>query len=382
MASLQRLSLRRAAAGIVACVWLAVGLFGAFHYVHAYAIYRGFPVPKTPPGIAQGQLKTVAFHSPAIGRTSHYLVYLPPGYAQAAAHGKRYPVMYLLHGYPGKMPVFVNVGAIGVTTNVGIAQQRIPPMIIVMPGGKSGVLGADTEWANTPSGNWMSYVTDVVHDVDRHFATIPNRQHRGIAGDSEGAYGAVNIALHELGLFSVLESWGGYFTQTPTGVFKGATPAVLAANSPASYVTSLAPRIRKLGLRAWLYQGRTDPSDPALVRNFSLALHRAGADVRLGFYPGGHDWALFRAQTPHMLAVAGYWFGQRPGGRAYFAHSGHALSKAAIRGIVARRRARCLARPAGAHVKGWCRRYRRAHAASSRARHRATARSAARSVSA
>jgi hypothetical protein len=208
----------------------------------------------------------------------------------------------------------------------------------------------------------MSYVTDVVHDVDHRFATIPDRRHRGLAGDSEGAYGAVNIALHDLGLFSVLESWGGYFTQTPTGVFKGASAATLAANSPAAYVASLAPRIRRLGLRAWLYQGRTDPANPALVRDFGVALHRAGADVRLGFFPGGHDWGLFRTQTPHMLAAAGRWFSQRPGGRTRFAHTGRALSTATLHGILARRRARCLALPANAkHMKGWCRGYRRAH---------------------
>jgi len=28
------------------CGWLAVGLLAAFHYVHSYALYRGFPVPK------------------------------------------------------------------------------------------------------------------------------------------------------------------------------------------------------------------------------------------------------------------------------------------------------------------------------------------------
>jgi hypothetical protein len=51
----------------------------------------------------------------------------------------------------------------------------------------------------------------------------------------------------------VFESWSGYFTQTPTGVFGGATPALLDANSPAAYVRALAPRIRRLGLCAWLY---------------------------------------------------------------------------------------------------------------------------------
>jgi S-formylglutathione hydrolase FrmB len=231
-----------------------------------------------------------------------------------------------------------------------------------MPGGKSGVLGADTEWANTPSGQWMDYVVDVVGDVDHRFATRADRQHRGIAGDSEGAYGAVNVALHHLDLFSVFESWGGYFTETPTGVFAKASAASLRANSPAAYVASLAPRIRRLGLRAWLFQGRTDSQDPALVTAFSGDLHRAGADVRLGFFPGGHDWGLFRAQAPRMLVAAGRWFEQRPGGRpARFGHTGSSLSKAALARIQARRHARCLALPATAHIKGSCRRYRASH---------------------
>jgi enterochelin esterase-like enzyme len=358
----RRLSARRAVVGLLACGWLAVGLLGAFHYVHYYAVYRGFPVPKTPAGIPEGTIQTVAFQSPAIGRTSQYMVYLPPGYAQAAARGKRYPVLYLLHGYPGKMPVFVNVDAVHVTMNVQIAQHKTPPMILVMPGGKNGVLGADTEWADTPSGNWMSYVMDVVHDVDHRYATIANRAHRGIAGDSEGAYGAVNVALHHVGMFSVLESWGGYFTQTPTGVFAHATPAELAANSPAAYLASLSPEVHRLGLRAWLYQGRLDSMNPALITNFSLALHRAGADVRLGFFPGGHDWGLFRAQTPRMLMAAGRWFKQRPNGhRAGFSHTGRALSEAQLVRIQARRHQRCIALPAGAHMTRACKRYRATH---------------------
>jgi enterochelin esterase-like enzyme len=295
----------------------------------------------------------MSFDSAAIGARSRYMVYLPPGYAAQAARGRRYPVLYLLHGYPGKMPVFVNVGAVGVATDVGIAHHTIPPMIIVMPGGKSGVLGADTEWANTPSGNWMSYVTDIVHDVDRRFATIPDRQHRGLAGDSEGAYGAVNIALHHLGLFSVLESWGGYFTQTPTGVFAGATKAALAAASPAVYVHTLAPEIRRLGLRSWIFQGRTDSADPRLMLDFAAQLHAAGAAVNVGFFPGGHDWGLFRAQAPRMLIAASRWFGERPRARAPgLRNVGSSLPAQTLARIKAHRKvakqARKLSRPAAA----------------------------------
>src|SRR3954452_14085216 len=323
-----------------ACAWSLVGLLAAYGYAHRYAIYRGFPAPATPAGIAEGSIRVVSFRSPAIGTRSRYMVYLPPGYAEQSARGRRYPVLYLLHGYPGKMPVFVNVGAVHVAANVAIARRRMKPMILVMPAGKSGTLGADTEWADTPSGRWMSNVMDVVRDVDHRFATIPDRQHRGIAGDSLGGYAAVNVGLHHLRSFSVIQSWGGYFRQTPTGVFAGASQAALDAASPAAYVTALAPRIRRLGLRSWIFQGRTDSADPRLMLAFARALHAAGADVHVGFFPGGHDWGLFRAQAPRMLIAASRWFGERPRTRgSALQNVGSSLPTEALARIKAHRKA-------------------------------------------
>lgn len=309
---------RRRIAAVVVIAWLAVGLIAAYAYAHRYAIYRGFAPPTTPAGVAAGTTRTITFRSPSVHQREQYIVYLPPGYARAAAQGRRYPVLYLLHGYPGKMPVWIHVDPVQVYADELIAHHRMPPTILVMPGGKSGTLGADTEWANTPTGNWMSFVLDVVRDVDHRFATKADRAHRGIAGTSEGAFGATNIALHHLGTFSVLESWGGYYTETPSGAFTGASPAALRANSPAAYVGSLAGRIRRLGLHAWLYQGRSDPLNPRLMLSFAAQLRADGADVRTALYRGGHDWGLFRHQTPHMLAAAARWLTQpaRPAARA------------------------------------------------------------------
>jgi enterochelin esterase-like enzyme len=338
----------------IAAVWLALGIAGAVAYVHRYAIYRGFSVPVTPAGIPRGTVETVGFHSAAVGADSRYMVYLPPGYKRQAARGRRFPVLYLLHGYPGKMPVFVNVGAVNVASDVALAKHEMKPEILVMPAGKTGTLGADTEWADTPSGNWMSYLGDVVHDVDHRFATIPDRQHRGIAGDSLGGYGAMNVGLHDLREFSVIESWGGYFTQTPNGVFAGATRAALAAASPAAYVDTLAPEIRRLGLRSWIFQGRSDSADPQLMLDFAGQLHAAGADVNVGFFPGGHDWGLFRAQAPRMLIAASHWFGESPHTRHPYLHSvgSSPLPTTTLARIKAHRkavkRARRLSRPAAA----------------------------------
>jgi enterochelin esterase-like enzyme len=192
-----------------------------------------------------------------------------------------------------------------------IAHHRVRPMLLVMPAAVHGRHG-DTEWANSPAGRWMDDVVDVVHDVDHRFATLARRRDRSIAGDSEGAYGAVNVALHHLGLFSVIESWSGYYWETRSTVFKHSPAAALHANSPGAYVGAEARRIRRLGLRAWIYQGTQDHTDRAQTLQFVAELRRAGALVRFRFLPGGHDWGLWRRETPRMLIAASRWFGQRP----------------------------------------------------------------------
>jgi hypothetical protein len=208
----------------------------------------------------------------------------------------------------------------------------------------------------------MDYVLDVVHDVDRRFATLADRRHRGLAGVSEGAYAAVNIALHHLGTFSVAESWSGYFTQTPTGPFAGASLAALRANSPAAYVASERAALHRLGLRAWLLQGRIDWRSPQALRDFATALHAAGADVRYGFFPGGHDWGLWRAQTPRMLIAASHWFSQSPRAHAGFSHTGAAPPRGARHRRALYRRFCLSLKPGGAYpIPFSCRRLRTRH---------------------
>ena len=346
----------------LALAWLVAGCAGAYTYLHRYDVYRGFPTPTTPAGIARGTLLTHQLYSPSVGRRTGLDIYLPPHYRAEAAAGRRFPVLYLLHGWPGHAKVFIDAGAIAVDANVLIAQHKLPPMILVMPGGKESGDG-DTEWADTPSGRWMSYVMDVVHAVDRHYATLADRQHRGLAGLSEGAYGAINIGLRHLRDFSVAESWSGYFTQTPTGPYAHATAAALRAASPAAYVPAIAKRIHRLGFRAWLYQGRQDTTNPLLIERFGNELHAAGGVVHYGFFPGGHDWALWRRQLPHMLMAAGRWFDQPPSRSRGFSHVGSHLSLAELARIKRKRAYHCLHRHIGphTHVGLGCRQLRQAH---------------------
>jgi len=220
-------------------------------------------------------------------------------------------------------------------------------MIVVMPEGKSGTFGGSgTEWANAQSGPYENYVLDVVRNVDTRFATIPKRQERGIAGLSEGAFGALNISLHNLRTFSVAESWSGYFNELPSGPFSHEPLSVIRFNSPEQYVQVAAPLIHRLGYRAWIYQGTVDRNPAFHIRDMSQRLHAAGATVHYGFFPGGHDWGLWRAQLPRMLIAASDWFHTNPRATSLLTSIGHQGSPAAIRRQSLLQHAKCLRRRA------------------------------------
>ncbi len=294
----------RKLAAVAFIAWAVAGVAGVASYANHYVIYRGFPVPRHPAGVPAGKLAKVRFFSPSLGRERSYEVVLPPGYTAAAAHGRRFPVLYMLHGTSGSPRLMLGAGAVQVRLDTLLARHRVRPFIVVLPDGRDGTMLSDTEWANTAHGGYEGLVLDTVRAVDGRWSTVPNRTGRAVAGLSEGGYGAVNVALRHLNVFSVAESWSGYFAQSAAGPFKGAPAAAVSANSPAAYVGSLSTRLHRDRFHALLYAGRHDPAIKGQAA-FAQRLRAAGAAVRDVTYPGKHDWRLWRGQMTHMFRYAG-----------------------------------------------------------------------------
>jgi enterochelin esterase-like enzyme len=293
-----------------AALLVAAGLLGSYRYLDNYWLYRGYPAPRDPPFVkAVGTAERVYVVSPALGgRRQPVDVYLPPGYAGS---GRRYPALYLLHGFPGRPGAFLQTVRAGIVEDILLARHKIRPLILVMPFGSTGTF-TDKEWANGIGANeaWETFVArDLVRAIDRRYRTIPRGSARALGGLSEGAYGALNIGLHHPGEFRVLESWSGYEKAANIEAIFHGDPRLLAWNSPLLQLPRVAPALRRARTFVWLYSGTTDGLR-AENEAFVAELARAGIPHRYFLVRGGHTWALWRGEAARALLAASSHFGR------------------------------------------------------------------------
>lgn len=78
--------------------------------------------------VARGALHRYEIEAPEL-RDPHRAVrvYTPPGYGDPGAGARRYPVNYLLHGWPGSEGNWPGLGHAAATADSLIASGRIPP---------------------------------------------------------------------------------------------------------------------------------------------------------------------------------------------------------------------------------------------------------------
>ncbi|MGC3946212.1 MAG: alpha/beta hydrolase-fold protein [Chryseolinea sp.] len=116
-------------------------------------------------------------------------VYLPPGYERS---GKRYPVIYYLHGYTGTDSIYAGMKDI---LDRGIAENKIKPFILVQS--NQYTLFEGSFYGNSSlTGNWSDFTAkELVTYIDANYRTMSSRESRGIAGHSMGGHGALKIAM-------------------------------------------------------------------------------------------------------------------------------------------------------------------------------------------
>jgi enterochelin esterase-like enzyme len=157
--------------------------------------------------VQTGAAHAASYRSKALRGKVHYSVYLPKGYATS---GERYPVIYFLHGLPAGGDAYNRIGW------VAQAVRKAGRKAIVVGAQGARRNDPDPEWLDWGAGrNWETWVsTELVSRIDKRYRTIANRRGRVLIGLSAGGYGAALIGNHNPDVFSVFQSWSGYFEPT------------------------------------------------------------------------------------------------------------------------------------------------------------------------
>ena len=140
-------------------------------------------------------LEGVILNSSLLNRGVRYSVILPPDYHTS---NRRYPVVYLLHGYTDDETGWIQFGEADRIVEEGIRNGTIPPMIVVMP--DAGVTWYMNDYQNKVRYEDM-FVTELIPHIDSIYRTRPKRDFRAVSGLSMGGHGALLLAMHHPDLF-------------------------------------------------------------------------------------------------------------------------------------------------------------------------------------
>lgn len=274
-------------------------------YGIAGTLYRLAPGARGDASAAQGTVLQSTYISPSLkGISRTYFIYLPPSYALASS--ERYPVLYMLHGSPGTPHNWVGAGKGPSTEDALVALGKMRETIIVSPDG-NGPVYTYSEWANSFDGRQRmedAIALDLVHYIDQHYRTLPDAADRVIGGNSEGGFGAVNIALHHPDIFGAALTMGGYFTADSAifGYGKTATQYRLY-NSPSSYIFTPSGLRAVHALHLVICVGTSDGE----FYTDGVTLHKqwlqAGGHATLLTDTGGHSWELWALELGESLPL-------------------------------------------------------------------------------
>jgi len=209
---------------------------------------NGYEIPE--PGVdwydikdvPHGSVRTENYFANSTKSWRHIFVYTPPGYD--ANLKTRYPVLYLQHGGGEDERVWIEMGRTNVILDNLLAQGKVKPMIVVMetsatgapdaPGGRPGMdgvppaggagrgpgagrgagfpaaPGAGRGPVGPPGGPYgQLMINDLIPWVDKHFRTLADQNHRGMAGLSMGGGQTASITMVNLDKFSYIGFFSG-----------------------------------------------------------------------------------------------------------------------------------------------------------------------------
>ena len=247
--------------------------------------------------VPHGTLSRVWYDSPTLGQQRRMTVYLPAAYDGK----KRFPVMYLLHGWGGDETAWGDLGRTSQIMDNLIAEGRCVPMIVVMPNGNPTCNAAPGWWHEgmyVPDGNAFrdrqakasmeESFMDIVRFVDSRYKTIAKRSGRAVTGLSMGGG-------HTFGISRLYPETFDYYGLQSAAIMM-AMGGWLDSQSPKPDAEWDAQMARLFGSKPRLFWIAIGKDDFLMQQNTELRKYLDAKGYPYEYYEndGGHIWRNWR----------------------------------------------------------------------------------------
>lgn len=239
--------------------------------------YLDIPVPgetfDTLDDISHGAVTRRYFHSAETGKTESCLVYTPPAYSES----KRYPVLYLQHGYGENETGWVYQGHLARIADKLLHEGRAAEMLIVMGNGMT-QQGASVDRGSYP----RVLVRDLIPYIESLYPVRTDKWSRAMAGLSMGSYQTSIVTLTHPQMFGYAALFSG-FLRAPWG--EANEPHLKALDDPEAFARDFRVFYRAMGTEDTFWEAFA--RDDAYLEGKGLPITRRTFD-------GGHDWTVWR----------------------------------------------------------------------------------------
>jgi enterochelin esterase family protein len=274
----------------------------------------GIEIPEPPdvdyylPGsVPHGQVSQRWYYSTVTAKWRRCYVYTPPDYD---AGKKRYPVLYLMHGWGENEQGWHTQGRADLILDNLIAAKKAVPMIIVMdnlnaarPGEDATIFSARWLWPPPPpqpagspapparfglagfTGKTFTemMLADLIPMIEKTYRVSPGRENRAMAGLSMGGMQTFLTTLSNLDKFAYIGGFSG-----STGGRGAAFDPKTSNNGVFGDAAAFNKKVKVLFLGIGSVEG------PG-AKNFSEALKKAGINNVFFESPGtAHEWLTWR----------------------------------------------------------------------------------------
>jgi RNA polymerase sigma factor (sigma-70 family) len=162
--------------------------------------------------VPHGEIRARYMYSGLSGGSRQIYVYTPPSYDQRPE--LRYPVLYLLQGMGEDQRAWVEQGRLGAIMDNLLAEGQAREMLVVVEDAgaaagfaRGGARGSRGRGAET-DGVARRLVYETIPEIDQVYRTVPDREHRAMAGSAGGATQALQIVQENLNTFAYVGAFG------------------------------------------------------------------------------------------------------------------------------------------------------------------------------